>query len=83
MPLAAQNHKRLRIKHLIQKQPLGRRRDDAVGALFGFEDFGDVVGREAPAPDGMKRTGQATHHTVKKATALGIETQVLALLLEC
>ena len=60
------------VKDLIQKQAFCRSRHDAVGPLFRFEDFGDVVGREAPAPDSIECSSDAAHHSVKKATAFGI-----------
>ena len=60
------------VKDLIQKQAFCRSRHDAVGPLFRFEDLGDVVGREAPAPDSIECTSDAAYHAVKKATAFGI-----------
>ena len=61
------------IKYPIQTEPLSWGGDDAVRALFGGEDFADVVGAEAAATNGVQRTGQAAHHFIQKPRTFGGE----------
>lgn len=63
----------LLVKHFIQTQAFAGSGEDAVAALFGSEDFADVVGAEASAADRVECTGETTDHFVQKAAAFGGE----------